>query len=69
VPALKYIRGAYLDFVRNVLSAPKARERGLFRRHYVDALLVNPDAALTPKGHSKVWQAALLESWFQAHGI
>jgi asparagine synthase (glutamine-hydrolysing) len=69
VPALKYIRGAYLDFVRNVLSAPKARERGLFRRDYVDALLVKPDAALTPKGHSKVWQAALLESWFQAHGI
>jgi asparagine synthase (glutamine-hydrolysing) len=69
VPALKYIRGPYLDFVRDVLDSPTARERGLFRRKYIDALLAYPDAALTPKGHSKVWQAALLESWFQAHGL
>jgi asparagine synthase (glutamine-hydrolysing) len=35
----------------------------------VEALLAKPDAALTPKGHSKVWQVALLESWFQARGV
>ncbi|MDB5544001.1 MAG: asparagine synthase family amidotransferase [Hyphomicrobiales bacterium] len=69
VPALKYIRGPYLDFVREVLESKQARGRGLLRQEYVNALLSNPDAALTPKGHSKVWQAALLESWFQAHGL
>jgi asparagine synthase (glutamine-hydrolysing) len=69
VPALKYIRGPYLDFVRDALSAPQARDRGMLRTDYVDALLSKPDEALTPKGHSKVWQIALLESWFQAHGL
>jgi asparagine synthetase B (glutamine-hydrolysing) len=24
---------------------------------------------LTPKGHSKLWQLALLEYWLQTHGI
>jgi asparagine synthase (glutamine-hydrolysing) len=69
VPALKHIRGPYLDFVRGVLDAPAARERGLFHRPYLDRLLADPDGTLTPKGHSKLWQVALLECWLQTHGI
>jgi asparagine synthase (glutamine-hydrolysing) len=69
VPALKYIRGAFLDFVRTVLEAPRARQRGLFNRAYVDGLLANPEGELTPKGHSKLWQVALLEYWLQTQGI
>ncbi len=69
VPALKYIRGAFLDFVRNVLDDPRARQRGLFNRPYVDRLLANPEGELTPKGHSKLWQVALLECWLQTQGI
>lgn len=69
VPALKHIRGPYMDFVRDVLDRPQARERGLFNRTYVDHLLADPDGTLTPKGHSKLWQVALLESWLQTHGI
>jgi asparagine synthase (glutamine-hydrolysing) len=69
VPALKYIRGAFLDFVRTVLEAPPARERGLFNRAYVDRLLANPEAELTPKGHSKLWQVAVLECWLQTQGV
>jgi asparagine synthase (glutamine-hydrolysing) len=69
VPALKYIRGAFLDFVRNVLDAPRARQRGLFKRGYVERLLANPESELTPKGHSKLWQVAVLECWLQAQGI
>jgi asparagine synthase (glutamine-hydrolysing) len=69
VPALKYIRGAFLDFVRTVLEAPRARQRGVFNRAYVDRLLANPDSELTPKGHSKLWQVALLECWLQTQGI
>jgi asparagine synthase (glutamine-hydrolysing) len=69
VPALKYIRGAFLDFVRTVLEAPRARQRGLFNRAYVDRLLANPESELTPKGHSKLWQVALLECWLQTQGI
>jgi asparagine synthase (glutamine-hydrolysing) len=69
VPALKYIRGAFLDFVRGVLDAPQARQRGLFNRRYVERLLTNPEGELTPKGHSKLWQVALLECWLQTQGI
>ena len=69
VPALKYIRGAFLDFVRDVLGAPQARERGLFNRPYIERLLADPEGELTPKGHSKLWQVALLECWLQTQGI
>jgi asparagine synthase (glutamine-hydrolysing) len=69
VPALKYIRGAFLDFVRDVLDAPRARQRGLFNRPYIERLLADPEGELTPKGHSKLWQVALLECWLQTQGI
>jgi asparagine synthase (glutamine-hydrolysing) len=69
VPALKYLRGPYLDFVRDTLTSEKARSRGVFRQDYVDRLLAEPEAHLTPKGNSKLWQVAALEAWMQAHGI
>jgi asparagine synthase (glutamine-hydrolysing) len=69
VPALKYIRGAFYDFVRGVLDAPQARQRGLFNHAYIERLLANPESELTPKGHSKLWQVALLECWLQTQGI
>ncbi len=69
VPALKYLRGAFFDFVHDVLDAPQARQRGLFNRPYIDRLLANPEGELTPKGHSKLWQVALLECWLQTQGI
>jgi asparagine synthase (glutamine-hydrolysing) len=69
VPALKYLRGAFLEFVRDTLESPCARQRGLFQRSYIDRLLSNPERELTPKGHSKLWQVALLECWLQAQGV
>lgn len=69
VPALKYIRGPVLQFVRDILDAPQARQRGLFNRAYLERLLANPEGELTPKGHSKLWQVALLECWLQTQGI
>ncbi len=69
VPALKYIRGDYLEFVRDVLDHPKARERGLFQRHWLDTLLKEPEAHITPLRGSKLWQAALLELWLQTHNL
>jgi asparagine synthase (glutamine-hydrolysing) len=69
VPALKYLRGTFFDFVHDVLDAPQARQRGLFNRAYIDRLLANPEGELTPKGHSKLWQVALLECWLQTLGI
>ncbi|MFE1601108.1 N-acetylglutaminylglutamine amidotransferase [Methylobacterium sp. ID0610] len=69
VPALKYLRGPFLDLVRDVLNEPVARERGLFNRAYVDRLLAEPEAHMTPLRGSKLWQVALLEFWLQTHAI
>jgi asparagine synthase (glutamine-hydrolysing) len=67
VPALKYIQGPYLDMVRDTLNSRAARERGLFRRDYLDELFEYPADHITPLNGSKLWQVALLEMWLQAH--
>jgi len=69
VPALKYLRGPFLERVRDVLNAPSARERSLFRREYLDRLLADPESHITPLRGSKLWQVALLEFWFQEQGL
>jgi len=69
VPALKYIRGPVREFVREVLNAPAARNRGVFQRRYVDMLLQDPDAHITPLRGSKLWQIAALETWLQTHAV
>jgi asparagine synthase (glutamine-hydrolysing) len=69
VPALKYIQGEYLDFVRGVLDSDRARERTLFQRDYIDRLLANPGDHITPLRGSKLWQITLLEYWLQQHGL
>jgi asparagine synthase (glutamine-hydrolysing) len=69
VPALKYLRGPYLDLVRDALSSPAAKGRGLFRQEYVDRLLAAPEEHLTPLRGSKLWQLGLLELWLQAHEL
>lgn len=69
VPALTFLRGPMLEFVRDVLNQPAARARGIFKREYVDRLLKNPERELTPKGNSRLWQAALLEYWLQVQRV
>ncbi|MCA8929362.1 MAG: N-acetylglutaminylglutamine amidotransferase, partial [Alphaproteobacteria bacterium] len=69
VPALKYIQGPYLDMVRDALTAPAARERGLFRPEYLDRLFTNPTDHITPLRGSELWQVGLLELWLQQHGV
>lgn len=67
VPALKYLRGEYLEFVKDSLHNTAARQRGLFRPAYVNQLLDEPTQHITPLGGSKLWQIALLEMWLQRH--
>jgi asparagine synthase (glutamine-hydrolysing) len=69
VPALKYLRGDFLDYVRSALDTQAARSRGLFRRDAVEKMLESPDSHITPLRGSKLWQIALLEAWLQTHGI
>jgi asparagine synthase (glutamine-hydrolysing) len=69
VPALRYLQGEYLGRVRDLLDSEGARQRGVFNREYVDTFLAAPDEHHTPLRGSKLWQVALLEYWFQSHGL
>ncbi|GIW50754.1 MAG: asparagine synthetase B [Gemmatimonadales bacterium] len=69
VPALRYLRGQFLDLVRDALESDAARRRGIFRRAYVEKLLASPEDHLTPLKGSKLWQLGLLELWLQAQGV
>ncbi len=69
VPALKHIDGPYLDLVRRYLTNDTARQRGLYQQDYIESLLAEPQAHLTPLRGSKLWQAALLEMWLQTNQI
>ncbi|WP_022667183.1 N-acetylglutaminylglutamine amidotransferase [Desulfospira joergensenii] len=69
VPALKYIEGKYLDFVKKILKSEACRSRGVIQNEYMDVLLESPEAHITPLKGSKLWQAALLEFWMQQNGI
>ena len=67
VPALKYVRGPFLEFMREVLHSDSCRRRGLFQRDRVEHLLANPEANLTRIQGSKLWHLAALEFWLQTH--
>lgn len=65
MPALKYVRGAFLELMRDLLNSRACRERGLYRRDYVDRLLAAPDMHHTRIQGNKLWHLALLELWLQ----
>lgn len=67
VPALKYLQGNVLEMVRDALTNRAARERDLFQPAYVQNLLADPEAHITPLRGSKLWQLGLLELWLQTH--
>jgi asparagine synthase (glutamine-hydrolysing) len=65
VPALKYVRGDFLEKMRAILNSEACLKRGLYQRNYVEKLLANPEAHLTRIQGSKLWHLALLEWWLQ----
>ncbi|MDH5185387.1 MAG: N-acetylglutaminylglutamine amidotransferase [Gammaproteobacteria bacterium] len=69
MPALKYVRGEFLEFMRDILDQRAARERGLFSPEYVKHLLDHPQSAdnFTRIEGCKLWHLALLELWLQTH--
>ena len=69
VPALRYVRGAFLDKMREILLSGACLKRGLYQRDYVDKLLADPEGpdAFTRINGSKLWHLALLEWWLQVH--
>lgn len=69
VPALKFVRGEFLEFMQDTLHSQACRERGLYQNSYVEKLLAQPDKYLTRIQGSKIWHLTLLEHWLQTHNI
>jgi asparagine synthase (glutamine-hydrolysing) len=69
VPALKYVRGPFLELMRSILMSDACIKRGLYQRDYVNKLLAAPEAPehFTRINGSKLWHLALLEWWLQVH--
>lgn len=65
MPALKYVRGEFLQFMADILNSEACRKRDVFNRAYVDKLLAAPDQYFTKLQGSKLWHMALLELWLQ----
>ncbi len=65
MPALKYVRGQFLDFMRDILNSKACLERGLFQRGYINQLLDAPEMHHTRIMGNKLWHLALLELWLQ----
>jgi asparagine synthase (glutamine-hydrolysing) len=65
MPALKYVRGEFLSFMKDILHSQACRERGLYDPAYVELLLSAPEMHHTRLRGSKLWHLALLEYWLQ----
>jgi asparagine synthase (glutamine-hydrolysing) len=69
VPAIRQLDGPYLDRVREALTDPAAKQRGVFRPDAVERMLREPNAERTTLGSNALWQLALLEMWLQSNGV
>jgi asparagine synthase (glutamine-hydrolysing) len=69
VPAIRQLEGPYLERVREALTDPRARQRGLFDDGLVQSLLADPNTTRTTLGSNALWQLALLEMWLQNHDV
>ena len=65
VPAIRQLDGPYLERVRDALTDPAAKRRGLFRPDAVERMLREPNVTRTTLGSNALWQLALLEMWLQ----
>ena len=65
MPALKYVRGEFLAFMRDILLSDAARQRALYNPAYVEKLLAEPERHFTRLQGSKLWHLAALELWLQ----
>ena len=71
MPALKNVRGSFLDWMNDILHSQQCIERGIFNRKYIDKLLKDPENSqnFTRLQGSKLWHISLLEAWLQTHKI
>jgi asparagine synthase (glutamine-hydrolysing) len=69
VPAIRHLSGPFLDRVRDAVTDPVAKDRGLFRPDWLQRMLADPNTERTTLGSNALWQVALLEMWLQGRGV
>ncbi len=69
VPAIRHLSGPFLDRVREAVTDPVAKDRGLFRSDWLQRMLADPNTERTTLGSNALWQVALLEMWLQERGV
>ena len=69
LPAIRQLQGPMLRKVRDALTDPQARRRGLFADTEVQRMLADPNTTRTTLGSNALWQLGLLEMWLQHHGV
>ena len=67
MPALKYVRGEFLTFMRDILTSDACRSRGLYNPIMVDKIIDQPEHYMTALNGSRLWHLALLEYWLQTN--
>jgi asparagine synthase (glutamine-hydrolysing) len=69
VPAIRHLSGSFLDRVRDAVTDPVAKDRGVFRPEWLQRMLADPNTKRTTLGSNALWQVALLEMWLQERGV
>ena len=67
MPALKYVRGEFLSFMRDILSSDACRNRGLYNPMMIEKIINQPEDYMTALNGSRLWHLALLEYWLQTN--
>ncbi|MDC0919951.1 N-acetylglutaminylglutamine amidotransferase [Candidatus Thioglobus sp.] len=65
MPALKYVRGEFLDFMADILTSSQCVNRGIFDQKFIQKVINQPEKYMTALNGSRLWHLALLEYWLQ----
>ncbi|SFV82351.1 Asparagine synthetase [glutamine-hydrolyzing] [hydrothermal vent metagenome] len=67
MPALKYVRGEFLDFMSDILKSSSCVNRGVYNQDFVQKVIDRPEHYMTALNGSRLWHLALLEYWLQTN--
>ncbi|MEO1939127.1 N-acetylglutaminylglutamine amidotransferase [Candidatus Thioglobus sp.] len=65
MPALKYVRGEFLEFMSDILNSTQCVNRGVYNQDFVQKVINQPENYMTALNGSRLWHLALLEYWLQ----
>lgn len=65
MPALKYVRGEFLELMADILNSSQCVNRGVYNQDFVQKVINQPEQYMTALNGSRLWHLALLEYWLQ----